>query len=57
MYGEDERLIPSIKARAARHRDARALLDGVLDDLYGHVGDAPVADDVTCVVLRVLDGA
>ncbi len=54
MYGEDERLVPSIQAQTARHPGARALLDGVLADLRRHVGDAPVVDDVTCVVLRVL---
>jgi len=54
MYGEEDRLIPSIRARAAGDPGARALLDGVLADLRLHVGDAPVADDVTCVVLRVL---
>jgi serine phosphatase RsbU (regulator of sigma subunit) len=30
------------------------VLEGVLADLRRHVGDAPIEDDVTCVVLRVL---
>lgn len=54
MYGEEERLIPSIRTHAARAQGARPVLEGVLADLRRHVGDAPIEDDVTCVVLRVL---
>lgn len=54
MYGEEERLLPSIAAHVARVSGASALLDGILRDFRRHVGDAPVTDDVTCVVLRAL---
>jgi sigma-B regulation protein RsbU (phosphoserine phosphatase) len=55
MYGE-ERLQASISARAARDHRARPLLDGILADLAAHVGTRRPGDDVTCIVLRVLDG-
>lgn len=48
----DERFHASIAANASRDPSAKSLLDGVLKDLYAHIGSPALADDVTCVVLR-----
>jgi sigma-B regulation protein RsbU (phosphoserine phosphatase) len=53
MYGE-VRLRASFDAYAARSGSAADVLDGVLADLTAFVGDHPLDDDVTCLVVRVL---
>jgi sigma-B regulation protein RsbU (phosphoserine phosphatase) len=52
MYGE-ERLRRSLVARAAGDASAQAVLEGVLGDLTAFVGEQPLDDDVTCLVMRV----
>ena len=53
MYGED-RLCASFERHAAAGAAAGALMERVLEDLTTFVGDQPLDDDVTCLVLRVL---
>ena len=52
-FGEP-RLQESLAAHAAETAAARPVVDGLLADLKAYLGDRPVDDDVTCVVLRVL---
>lgn len=54
LYGE-ERLRASLAARAALDLDASDVVDGVLRDLSAFVGDRPMEDDLTCVVLQAVD--
>jgi sigma-B regulation protein RsbU (phosphoserine phosphatase) len=51
MYGE-ERLRASLIERARGGAAAGEILDGVLGDLAAFVGDQPLDDDVTCLVIR-----
>jgi sigma-B regulation protein RsbU (phosphoserine phosphatase) len=52
MYGE-ERLQRSLVAHAAKTVNAQALLQGLYADLAAYTGARPLADDATCLVLRV----
>lgn len=52
MYGE-ERLKASYRKHASNGAPAQAILDGVLADLAAFVGDHPLDDDITCLVVRV----
>ncbi len=54
MYGE-ERLHASLAAHAARDPRARPVLDGALSDLGAFLAGRRPEDDVTLVVLRVLE--
>ncbi|MDJ0521400.1 MAG: SpoIIE family protein phosphatase [Planctomycetota bacterium] len=53
IYGE-ERFQASFRKHAQGDTSARAILDGVLEDLQSYVEDRPLEDDVTCLVVRVL---
>jgi serine phosphatase RsbU (regulator of sigma subunit) len=53
MYGED-RLRASFERHAGGGADARGVLDGVLGDLSAFVGEHPLDDDVTCMVVRAV---
>lgn len=51
MYGE-ERLHASLTRHARDCESAQAILDGVVGDLDAFVGDTPLDDDVTALVVR-----
>jgi sigma-B regulation protein RsbU (phosphoserine phosphatase) len=53
MYGE-ERLQASLLRHAAAGASAADILAGVLQDLDAFVGEAPLEDDVTALVVRAL---
>ncbi len=50
MYGE-ERLRESLGRHARRARSAQDVVAGVVADLMAHVGDVPLQDDLTCLVV------
>ncbi len=52
LYGE-ERFHASVEAHAQRGAGAKELLAGLLADLEAFVGQRPMDDDVTCLVVRV----
>ena len=52
-WGED-RMQASLTAHAGSDPRARPVVDGLLRDLQAFLGDRPVDDDVTCLVLRAL---
>jgi serine phosphatase RsbU (regulator of sigma subunit) len=53
MYGE-ARLRAAFAQRALAGARAREIVDGLLGDLLAFVGDQALEDDVSCLVLRVL---
>jgi sigma-B regulation protein RsbU (phosphoserine phosphatase) len=53
MYGE-ERLRESLRARHRAASSSQEILEGVLEDLSRFVGDHPLDDDITCLVVRAV---